>query len=137
MEAVNYNKYENFIRVGSTPQNLADFPTPSTLGYALHDLDKDAFTDLMGYTHRNRIRNDVYEIRLGYNVLSDEDEAYILNAIKYQWIYVEVKDKKTLQRTVKKMYASDKENDTLLVFKDDNNKWHAINQAFTVTFVEQ
>ena len=137
MEAVNYNKYENYIRVGNSPSSLADFPTPSTLGITLHDVDKDAFTDLQGYTHRNRVRHDVYDIQLGYNVLSDEDLAFILNAISNEWVYIELKDLKTGNRTVHKVYASDKKKDTLLVFKDNNNNWHAINQAFSVTLVEE
>ena len=106
----NYNKYEKYIRVGHTlnPSNpgnaedgynctdLADFPTPSVLGRALHDVDKDAFTDLEGYTHRNRVRHDVEDISLSYNVLSDADEAYILNRISPEWIYVELTDKKVM-----------------------------------------
>lgn len=137
MEAVNYNKYENYIRVGNSPSTLANFPTPSTLGITLHDVDKDAFTDLQGYTHRNRVRHDVYDIQLGYNVLSDADLAFILNAISNEWIYIELKDLKTGARSVHKVYASDKAKDTMLVFKDDNNNWHAINQAFSVTLVEE
>ena len=137
MEAVNYNKYENYIRVGNSPSSLADFPTPSTLGITLHDVDKDAFTDLQGYTHRNRVRHDVYDIQLGYNVLSDEDLAFILNAISNEWIYIELKDLKTGNRSVHKVYASDKTKDTMLVFKDNSNQWHAINQAFSVTLVEE
>lgn len=137
MEAINYNKYENYIRVGNSPNALSDFPTPSTLGVTLHDVDKDAFTDLEGYTHRNRVRHDVYDIQLGYNILSDADLAFILNAISNEWIYIELKDLKTQQRSVHKVYASDKAKDTLKVFKDNNNNWHAINQAFTVTLVEE
>lgn len=137
MEVIDFNKYENYIRVGNTPGSLANFPTPSTLGITLHDVDKDAFTDLRGYTHRNRVRHDVYDIQLGYNILSDADQAFILNALSNEWVYIELKDLKTQQRSVHKVYASDKAKDTLLVFKDDNNNWHAINQAFSVTLVEE
>ena len=137
MEAIDYNKYENYIRVGNSPSTLQDFPTPSTLGVTLHDVDKDAFTDLEGYTHRNRVRHDVYDIQLGYNVLSDVDLAFILNAISNEWIYIELKDLKTGNRSVHKVYASDKAKDTMRVFKDDNNNWQAINQAFSVTLVEE
>jgi len=137
MEAVNYNKYENYIRVGNTPQSLATFPTPSTLGVTLHDVDKDPFTDLQGYTHRNRVRHDVYDIELGYNVLSDVDLAFILNALSNEWVYIELKDLKTGNRSVHKVYASDKTKDTMRVFQDSQNNWHAINQAFTVTLVEE
>lgn len=137
MEITNYNKYENYIRVGNSPSSLADFPTPSTLNITLHDVDKDAYTDLQGYTHRNRVRHDVYDIQIGYNVLSDEDEAFILNALSNEWVYIELKDKKTLQRSVHKVYASDKASNVMRVIKDDNNNWHAINQAFSVTLVEE
>lgn len=137
MEVVNYNKYETYIKVGNTPQSLAAFPTPSTLAVTLHDVDKDAFTDLQGYTHRNRVRHDVYDIELGYNVLSDADLAFILNALSNEWVYIELKDLKTGNRSVHKVYASDKTKDTMRVFQDSQNNWHAINQAFTVTLVEE
>lgn len=137
MQVIDYNKYENYIRVGNSPSSLQDFPTPSSIGITLHDVDKDAFTDLQGYTHRNRVRHDVYDIQLGYNILSDEDEAFILNALSNEWVYIELKDKKTLQRSVHKVYASDKSSNVMRVFKDDNNNWHAINQAFSVSLVEE
>lgn len=137
MEITDYNKYENYIRVGNSPSSLADFPTPSTLAITLHDVDKDAFTDLQGYTHRNRVRHDVYDIQIGYNVLSDADLAFILNAISNQWIYIELKDLKTQQRSVHKVYASDKAKDTYRIIKDENNNWHTVHQAFSVTLVEE
>ena len=137
MEVTNYNKYENYIRVGNSASNLQNFPTPSTLAITLHDVDKDAYTDLKGKTHRNRVRHDVYDIQLGYSVLSDADLAFILNAISNQWLYIELKDAKTQQRSVHKVYASDKAFDTYRVVKDDQNNWQTIHQAFSVTLVEE
>jgi len=137
MEVIDYNKYENYIRVGKTKTSLKDFPTPSTLTITLHDVDKDAYTDLKGYTHRNRVRHDVYDIQLGYSVLSDADLAFILNAISPQWFYVELTDKKTLKKSVHKMYASDKEFDTYRVIKGDDNQYHTIHQSFSVSFIEE
>ena len=137
MEVVDYNKYENYIRMGNSANSLQDFPTPSSIGVTLHDVDKDAFTDLQGYTHRNRVRHDVYDIELGYNILSDNDLAFILNAISNEWVYIELIDKKTLARTTHKVYASDKQFNTFRVVKDSNNNWRTIEQAFTVTLVEE
>ncbi len=137
MQVVDYAKYENYIRVGSSPSSLKNFPTPSSIRTTLHDVDKDAFTDLKGYTHRNRVRHDVYDLEIGYSILSDNDLAYILNAISPQWFYVELIDKKTKQKSVHKMYASDKQFDTFRVIKDSNNNWRAIEEAFTVSFVEE
>lgn len=137
MQVVDYAKYENYIRVGSSPSSLQNFPTPSTLGVTLRDVDKDPFTDLKGYTHRNRIRHDVYDIELGYSILSDNDLAYILNAISPEWFYVELTDKKTKRRSVHKMYASDKQFNAFKVVKDQNNNWRTIEEAFTVSFVEE
>lgn len=137
MQVVDYAKYENYIRVGSSPSSLQNFPTPSTLGVTLHDVDKDPFTDLKGYTHRNRIRHDVYDIELGYSILSDNDLAYILNAISPEWFYVELTDKKTKRRSVHKMYASDKQFNAFKVVKDQNNNWRTIEEAFTVSFTEE
>lgn len=135
---MNYNKYENYIRVGhqADGSDLQNFPTPSTLATTLHDLDKDPFTDLQGYTHRNRVRHDVLDIEISYEVLSDDDIQYILNRISPVWIYIELIDKKTQQRSLHKVYASDKSFDTFKAWHD-NNGWHEIKSAFTVSFVEQ
>lgn len=137
MEVTDYAKYENYIRIGNTTSSLQNFPTPSSIRVTLHDVDKDAFTDLQGYTHRNRVRHDVYDIEIGYSILSDNDLAYILNAISNEWIYLELIDKKTKQPSVHKVYASDKQFDTFRVVKDDNNNWRTIEEAFTVSFVEE
>lgn len=146
-DVVDYNKYETYIRVGHNgSQNsdgsyscsdLENFPTPTTLGTLLADVDKDPFTDLQGYTHRNRVRHDVVSINLGYDLLSDNDLAYILNRISPEWIYVELIDKKTQTKKVHKMYASDKQFDTFTAWIDNDNNWHELKSAFTVTLVEE
>lgn len=138
-EVIDYNKYENYIRVGHTGtvtgkdewgqkiyscSDLADFPTPSSLGITLHDVDKDPFTDLLGYTHRNRVRHDVYDVEFSYNVLSENDLQYILKRLDPEWIYVELIDKKTKQPRVHKMYASDKNITVWRTWKDSNGEWH-------------
>lgn len=144
---LNYNKYENYIRIGHngieigdhiyTCDDLQDFPTPSIFGRKLHDEDKDAFTDLEGYTHRNRVRHDVEDMTLTYNVLSDDDESFILNRIDPEWIYVELLNKKTKQKEIHKMYASDKEWDTYIIWKDENGEWHTEDAQFTFSLVEE
>lgn len=144
---MDYAKYENYIRIGHNGVKNADgsyscsdlqnFPTPSSLGRTLHDTDKDPFTDLKGYTHRNRVRSEVDDIELSYNILSDDDESYILTRIKPEWIYVELINKRTKQRVVKKMYASDKKWDTFKVWKDENGNWHTEDVAFTFSLVEE
>lgn len=138
MVLMNYTKYENYIRVGTTPSNLSAFPTPTGLHRTLHDVDVDAYTDLLGYTHRNRVRHDVEDLTLTYEILSDTDEKNILNAISNEWIYVELTDKKTGTKTVHKMYASDKEWDTMYVVYDSTNqKWLEITTAFSFSLVEE
>lgn len=147
MAVMDYNKYENYIRVGHTAtQNqdgswnctdLADFPTPSSLGRILHDVDLDAFTDLEGYTQRNRVRHDVEDIELVYPITSDDDEAYILNRISPEYIYVELVDKKTKTRKVHRMYASDKEWNTFKLFLDSESNWHCEDVDFSFSLVEQ
>lgn len=143
----NYNKYENYIRIGHTATNngddtytctdLQDFPTPAKLSRKLHDEDKDAFTDLEGYTHRNRVRHDVEEFEVSFPMLSDEDEQFILNLISPEWVYVELIDKKTRQRKTIKMYASDKQWDTFMVFKDNNNNWCTEDVDLTFSMVQE
>ena len=153
MIRMDFNKYESYIRVGHNGYesgldefgqkmyactDLSDFPTPQSLGRKLHDVDKDAYTDLRGYTHRNRVRHDVEDIAIGYGVLSDNDEQYILNRISPEWIYVELTDKKTKQKRVHKMYASDKEWNVHQVMYDVNaNRWVEQDNEFQFSLVEE
>lgn len=144
---INFNKYETYIRVGHngfqnedgtyTCTDLQPFPTPTTLSTSLHDLDKDPFTDLAGFTHRNRVRHDVLDLEISYDLLSDDDISYILNRISPEWIYIELIDKKTKTKKVHKMYASDKQFDTFKAWIDENDNWHELKSAFTVSFVEE
>lgn len=131
-----YGKNETYIRVGSSRNNLQPFPTPSEFKRTLSDVDKDPYTDLKGYTHRNRVRHDVENFTLSYNVLSDDDLQYILNAISPVWFYCEVTNLKTGSKSVHKMYASDKQWNTFRVTKVGNN-WEEVMTAFTVSFVEE
>lgn len=133
---MDFNKYENYIEVGASPETLAPFPTPSSLGYLYADVDKDPFTDLAGYTHRNRVRHDVLSLSIGFNALSENDLAYILNAISPEWFYVRVKNRKTKQYEIYKMYASDKQWNTFRVTHDESG-YHEVFQEFTVTFVQE
>lgn len=146
-EIKNYSKYENYIRIGHNGvensdgsyscNDLQEFPTPSELNRKLHDEDKNAYTDLKGYTHRNRVRHDVEDLELSYYVLSDSDEQYILNRISPEWFYVELIDKKTKTKKIHKMYASDKEWDTFKIWKDENGDWHTEDVAFAFSLVEE
>lgn len=134
MQKIDYNKYEKYIRVGHTAtQNpdgsytctdLEDFPTPSILARTLHDVDKDAFTDLEGYTQRNRVRHDVEDLELSYNILSDDDIAYILNRISPVWIYVELIDKHERDDVTDTngyiKYINNNQNDTYWYDKNNN-----------------
>ena len=134
-----FNKYESYIRIGhkADGSDLADFPTPSTLGRALRDVDLDAYTDLRGYTQRNRIRHDVEQVTLGYAVLSPDDESYILNRISPAWIYVELTDKKTKKKKLHKMYASDKEWNVKWAMQNADGSWYEQDVEFSVTLTEQ
>lgn len=153
MILMDFNKYESYIRVGHSGRqtgtdsfgqkiyvsdDLQDFPTPQSLGRVLHDVDKDAYTDLRGYTHRNRVRHDVEDVSIGYGILSSNDENYILNRISPEWIYVELTDKKTKEKRVHKMYASDKQWDTSQVAYDPTQKkWVELDNAFQFSLVEE
>ncbi len=153
MIRMDFNKYESYIRVGHNGtetgmdsfgqktyscSDLQDFPTPQSLSRTLHDADKDAFTDLKGYTHRQRVRHDVEDITISYGVLSDTDEQYILNRISPEWIYVELTDKKTKQKRVHKMYASDKSWDVHQVVYDvAEGRWIEQDFAFQFSLVEE
>lgn len=136
---MDFNKYEDYIRIGhqADGSDLANFPTPSAIGRSLKDVDLDAYTDLRGYTQRNRIRHDVEQITLGYNVLSPDDEAYILNRISPVWIYVELTDKKTKKKALHKMYASDKDWNVKWAMRNSDGSWYEQDVDFEVTLTEQ
>lgn len=142
---INNTKYENFIRIGHTATgeygnyvctDLEDFPVPTSMARRLHDVDKDAFTDLNGFTHRNRVRHDVEDFDLGFAILNDEDEAYILNRISPEWVYVELTDKKTKQKSIHKMYASDKQWNVYKAWRV-GDEWKEANLDFTFSMVEE
>lgn len=134
-----FNKYESYIRIGHKEDgsDLADFPTPSSVNRGLRDVDLDAYTDLRGYTQRNRIRHDVEQITLGYAVLSPDDESYILNRISPVWVYVELTDKKTKRKKIHKMYASDKEWNVKWAMQNEDGSWYEQDIEFSVTLTEQ
>lgn len=146
-QVVNYNELNNYIRIGHTATknndgtytctDLQNFPAPAVLTRTLHDQDKDAYTDLKGYTHRNRIRHDVEDIEVSFPMLSDNDRAYILNLISPSWVYVELFDAKTKNKKCIKMYASDKQWDTFLIFKDSNNNWHTEDVDLTFSLIQE
>lgn len=151
-QVIDYGKYENYIRIGHTGtetgydeygqityscSDLVNIPTPSALGITLHDVDKDPFTDLLGYTHRNRVRHDVYDIEFSYNVLSENDLSFILQRLDPEWIYVELIDKKTKTPKVHKMYASDKNISVYRCWIDENDKWHEEFVEHSFSLVEE
>lgn len=134
-----FNKYESYIRIAHNADgsDLENFPTPSSVGRSLKDVDLESFTDLKGYTQRNRVRHDVEQVTLGYPVLSPDDEAYILNRISPVWVYVELTDKKTKTKKIHKMYASDKDWNVRWVMKNPDGSWYEQDMDFTVTLTEQ
>ena len=137
---INFNKYESYIRIAhnSDFSDAENFPTPSSVGRSLKDLDLDAYTDLKGYTQRNRIRHDIEQITLSWNILSPEDEAYILNRISPVWFYVELTDKKTGEKSWHKMYASDKDwNVHRVQYDASTGTWYEQDADFEITFTEQ
>ena len=105
MQEINNTKYTTAIRISHTAtgsygnyvvqeNDWNNLPVPTALQRRLHDADVNAFTDLLGFTHRNRVRHDVEDFDLGFAVLNDDDERTLLNLISPEWIYVELIDKK-------------------------------------------
>lgn len=94
-------------------EDWLDFPTPSEMPYTLNDVDKDPFTDLAGFTHRNRVRTDVITFDLVYKYMNDDTQAYVLQAIEPEWFYVEIIHPKKKQKTIHKVYASSKSTNVL------------------------
>lgn len=119
------------------PSDWVNFPTPSDMPYTLNDVDKDPFTDLQGYTHRNRVRTDVLTVDLNYNYLNEDEIAYVLQTISPEWFYIEIIHPKTNQRSIHKVYASSKSVSVRTVKQDSNQNYHNDYVSFGVTLVEQ
>jgi len=145
---INNCKYENYIRISHTAtgsygnyvvqqNDWHSLPTPTMMKRRLQDVDKDAYTDLRGFTHRNRVRHDVEDFDIGWSILNDDDEAIILNLISPQWIYVELIDKKTKTKSIHKMYASTKEWNTYDIWYDSTTGWHEANTDFKFSLTEE
>lgn len=145
---INNTKYSSAIRISHSAtgyygsynvreQDWQEVPVPTAFNRKLHDVDVNAFTDISGFTHRNRVRHDVEDIELGYAVLNDADERVLLNLISPTWIYVELIDKKTGQKKVHKMYASDKEWNVYHMYQDSNGDWQEVNTDFSFSLVEE
>ena len=139
---------ENYIRVSHTAtgsygnyvvdeNDWINFPTPSEMPYTLNDVDKDPFTDLTGFTHRNRVRIDVLTFDLNYNYLNDDTQAYVLQVIEPEWFYVEIINPKTKSKQIKKVYASSKKTNVRVVRKDENDNYYNDYIDFQVTLVEE
>lgn len=140
------NTIEDYIRVGHTATgsygnyvctDLENFPTPSAITDELNDVDKDPFTDLEGFTHRNRVRTDVKGFTLEYSYLDADTKSYLLKRIKPEWFYVEVIDSETKQKSIHKMYASGKKDGVFRARKDENGNWYNDYVDFVVSFVEE
>lgn len=114
-----------------------NFPTPSEMPYTLNDVDKDPFTDLLGFTHRNRVRIDVLTFDLNYKYLDEDTQAYVLQAIEPQWFYVEIINPKTKAKEIHKVYASSKKTNVRIATKDNSNNYHNDYIDFQVTLVEE
>lgn len=148
MQTINNTKYSDVIRISHSAtgsygnyvvneQDWQNLAVPTALNRRLHDVDVDAFTDLKGFTHRNRVRHDVEDFDLGYAVLNDRDEQILLNLISPEWFYVELINKKTGAKSIHKMYASDKQWNVYHLYQDENDDWHEVNTDFSVSFVEE
>lgn len=114
-----------------------NFPTPSEMPYTLNDVDKDPFTDLTGFTHRNRVRIDVLTFDCNYKYLDEDTQAYVLQAIEPEWFYAEIINPKTKVKEIHKVYASSKKTNVRLVREDENHNYYNDYIDFQVTLVEE
>ncbi len=139
---------ENYIRISHNAtgdfgnyvvadEDWINFPTPSEMPYTLNDVDKDPFTDLLGFTHRNRVRTDVITFDCNYNYLDEDTQAYVLQVIEPEWFYAEIINPKTKQKEIKKVYASSKKTNVRIVKENGNGEFYNDYVDFQVTMVEE
>lgn len=111
------------------------FPFVSVgLTEGLRDVDLDAYTNLEGYTVRNRKREDVRTFDFNFETMTGRELHTILNLVKQVWFNVTFFDEKDWAMVTKKMYCSDK---TYEKYYMDDNPDKNLYQNVTFSFVEE
>ena len=100
----------------------------------LRDVDLDAYTNLEGYTVRNRVREDVRTLDFSFDNMEGRELHTLLNLVKKEWFNVTFFDEKDWAMVTKKMYCSDK---TYQKYYMADNPDENLYQNVAFGFVEQ
>lgn len=100
----------------------------------LNDVDLDAYTNLGGYTVRNRVREDVRTFDFTFPIMNGTELHTLLNLVKKEWFQVTFFDEKDWAMVTKKMYCSAK---TYNKYYIDPNPENNLYEDITFSFVEE
>ena len=77
----------------SSSGTYSDFPTPSTYGIEIEDLDANSYRSITtGNLHDNVISKSWSKIKLSYNFLTATQIKDIMTILNYNPIYIKAKD---------------------------------------------
>ncbi|HZK00335.1 MAG TPA: DUF6711 family protein [Tissierellaceae bacterium] len=99
-----------------------DLPSPSSLSISLQDLDsEDTGRNELGVLQRSRLRQGVYKIELGFNVIDNSKVQTILSSIVNEKVSVTFPTQVGFE--TREMYVGDRKVDSVLYRDGNDPKW--------------
>lgn len=86
--------------------NGVAFPYTPVHDAGLNDVDLDAYTNLKGYTIRNRVRHDVHTLDFNIPVLTGVEMKKLMAMRSPVWFQCSFWDESSWSMVTKKMYCS-------------------------------
>lgn len=115
--------------------NGVAFPYTPLHSAGQNDLDKDSYTNLEGYTVRNRIRHDVKTLDFNITTMSGLELKKLLEMRNDVWFECTFFDESEWKIVTKKMYCSSPKYDKYYLHPTDPSK--NIYQNISFGFVEE
>nr|DAI31740.1 MAG TPA: hypothetical protein [Bacteriophage sp.] len=115
--------------------NGVAFPFTPVHEAGQNDVDKDAYTNLKGYTVRNRVRHDVKTLDFNIPTMTGAELKQLLNMRSPVWFQCTFFDESEWKIVTKKMYCSSPKYKKYYI--DKNNPLNNIYTDVQFGFVEE
>lgn len=115
--------------------NGVAFPFTPVHEAGQNDVDKDAYTNLKGYTVRNRVRHDVKTLDFNIPTMTGAELKQLLNMRNPVWFQCTFFDESEWKIVTKKMYCSSPKYKKYYI--DKNNPLNNIYTDVQFGFVEE
>lgn len=108
---------------------------PTNISASQEDVDLDAYTNLSGYTIRNRVRHDVKTLEFNLPVMTGKELHNLLKLRDPVWFQCSFFDESEYKMVTKKMYCSSPK--YTKYYLDKNNPDNNIYTDINFSFIEQ